>query len=129
MRIDPVWLLVVPALHSLQYLVVVWRFETNRARAAADAMEPSGMTILGRILRAKYQARLAGFAVLGIVLGFLLFWGIPVALDTIIKFPQETGRAFVFLFSFWVFVNVHHYFTDNVIWRSQNPETRRYLFG
>jgi len=28
-----------------------------------------------------------------------------------------------------VFVNVHHYFTDNVIWRSQNPETRRYLFG
>jgi hypothetical protein len=128
-RLDPVWLLVVPALHSLQYLVVVWRFETNRARAAADAMEPSGIPILGRILRAKYQARLAGFAVLGIVLGFLLFWGIPVALDTIIKFPQETGRAFVFLFSFWVFVNVHHYFTDNVIWRSQNPETRRYLFG
>jgi hypothetical protein len=27
--INPMWLLVVPALHSLQYLAVVWRFQTN----------------------------------------------------------------------------------------------------
>ncbi len=36
-RIDPLWLLVVPALHSLQYLVVVWRYEANYERGRDGA--------------------------------------------------------------------------------------------
>ena len=31
-RLDPLWFLVVPVLHSLQYLTVVWRFEANRQK-------------------------------------------------------------------------------------------------
>ncbi|TIV89834.1 MAG: hypothetical protein E5V74_30890, partial [Mesorhizobium sp.] len=36
-RINPLWLLVVPALHSLQYLAVVWRYQTNVERDVSDA--------------------------------------------------------------------------------------------
>lgn len=35
----------------------------------------------------------------------------------------------MFLFVFWIFINVHHYFLDNVIWRAENPETRQHLFA
>jgi hypothetical protein len=30
---------------------------------------------------------------------------------------------------FWIFINVHHYFLDNVMWRRENPDTGKYLFG
>ena len=38
-RVNPLWLLVVPALHSLQYLIVVWRYELNyeKSREGRDA--------------------------------------------------------------------------------------------
>jgi hypothetical protein len=35
----------------------------------------------------------------------------------------------MFLFVFWICINVHHYFLDNVMWRRENPDTRKYLFG
>ena len=38
--VDPLWLLVVPALHSLQYLVVVWRYELNYEKGREGASEP-----------------------------------------------------------------------------------------
>ena len=34
----------------------------------------------------------------------------------------------MFLFVFWIFINVHHYFLDNVMWRRENPDTKKYLF-
>ena len=39
------------------------------------------------------------------------------------------GPVVDFLFIGWTFINIHHYFIDNVIWRRDNPEARRYLFG
>ncbi|TIW78252.1 MAG: hypothetical protein E5V52_16550, partial [Mesorhizobium sp.] len=49
-RINPLWLLVVPALHSLQYLAVVWRYQTNVERDVSDATsdpEPKILSVLG----------------------------------------------------------------------------------
>jgi hypothetical protein len=34
----------------------------------------------------------------------------------------------LFLFTFWIFINIHHYFLDNVMWRRGNPEVSKYLF-
>jgi hypothetical protein len=127
--INPVWLLIVPALHSLQYLAVVSRFELNRAKDVPDAMDLAAPGMLHRLLPLRYQQRALGFAVAGIILGFLMFWGVPVLLETVVAYPRETERTMAFLFAAWVFVNVHHYFLDNVMWRSQNPETRKYLFA
>jgi hypothetical protein len=28
-----------------------------------------------------------------------------------------------------MFINIHHYFTDGVIWKISNPEVRRELFA
>ena len=115
-RLNPVVLIFIPALHSLQYLLIVWRFEINRtATVARSAMS------------AKW--RLAGFGAAGIILGYLGFRLVPKLLSGQVSYDQETFGTFVFLFIFWIFINVHHYVIDNVIWRGENPETRTYLFG
>ena len=35
--------------------------------------------------------------------------------------------VFVFIFVMWI--NIHHYFIDNVIWRRDNEDVRKYLFA
>jgi hypothetical protein len=115
-RLNPAVLIFIPALHSLQYLLIVWRFEINRTAAVSKSA-----------MSAKW--RLAGFVVSGMVLGYLGFWLVPKLLHGQVGYDQETFGPVVFLFIFWVFINVHHYAIDNVIWRGENPETRTYLFG
>ena len=72
---------------------------------------------------------LARFLVIGGILGAVGFWWAPVAVDTLSGYDQAVFGATLFLFIGWTFVNIHHYFIDNVIWRRDNPEARRYLFG
>lgn len=115
-RLNPVVFIFIPALHSLQYLLIVWRFEINRTAAVKKST-----------MSAKW--RLAGFGATGILLGYLGFRFVPQLLNGQVSYDQETFGTFVFLFIFWIFINVHHYVIDNVIWRGENPETRTYLFG
>jgi hypothetical protein len=42
-------------------------------------------------------------------------------------FGEEPGRAAPILLL--MFINIHHYFTDGVIWKISNPEVRRDLFA
>jgi hypothetical protein len=128
-KINPLWLLVTPALHSLQYLAVVWRFETNYATAlnspASDGRSGAGWNSA----QSRIRLHILVFIVIGCVAGFLGFWGIPLLLTAMAEAPQKALGAGVFLFSAWVFINVHHYFMDNVMWRRNNPDTKLYLFG
>jgi hypothetical protein len=128
-RWNMLWLLIVPALHSLQYLVVVARYRMNQERDREDAHEPPRPQPLGCIFRRRDQMRYAGFVGLGVILGYVGFWGAPEFLQAVIPYDRAMFGATVFLFVFWVFINVHHYFLDNVMWRSQNPDVRKYLFG
>jgi hypothetical protein len=109
-------LIFIPALHSLQYLVVVWRFEINRTAIQTKSLM-------------SRTWRLASFGTLGILLGYMGFWLLPRFLNGEINYDQQTFGPTVFLFVFWVFINVHHYVIDNVIWRGENPETGAVLFG
>jgi len=127
--IHPVWLLVVPALHSLQYLAVVYRFEWNRAGSTPDAGAPVTVPLLRLFLPMRRTARMAGFIVAGILLGAVMFWGAPLLISAMVAAPETMTRALPLLFAAWVFVNVHHYFIDSVIWRSDNPDARRHLFA
>lgn len=122
-KIDPLFVYITPALHSLQYLAVVWRFETNREYANGPAVAGGDASGGGP------KARLAAFAILGFVLGALGFWILPIALDKLVPYDQAVFGPHLFLFAFWIFINVHHYFMDNVIWRRDNPETKAYLFS
>ena len=125
--INPLWLLLTPALHSLQYLAVVARFETNYATANFARAVPSTGSVLRR---GKTRiAHLREFAIVSIVLGALGFWLAPLAMSAAMKQPQAALGAGVFLFAAWIFVNVHHYFMDNVMWRRDNPDSKQYLFA
>jgi hypothetical protein len=127
--INPLWLLVVPALHSLQYLVVVWRYELNYERGREGALEPLAVPLVERVFGSRYYASMTLFAATGLVIGYLGFWGVPRFLDSIVPYDKEVFGGTMFLFVFWIFINVHHYFLDNVMWRRENPDTRRYLFS
>jgi hypothetical protein len=125
--INPLWLLVVPALHSLQYLAVVWRYQTNVERDRADAVEDPKFKILS-ILGPLYRLRVLTFIVAGTILGALGFWLVPMALTALVPYDKQVLGSSLFLFIAWIFINVHHYFLDNVMWRRGNPEVSKYLF-
>ena len=42
-------------------------------------------------------------------------------------FGEEPGKVTPVLIL--MFINIHHYFTDGVIWKISNPEVRRELFA
>lgn len=126
-RINPLWLLVVPALHSLQYLAVVWRYQTNVERDVLDAArdpEPKILSVLGP----RYKLRVWGFIIGGAALGYLGFWLIPFMLTALVPYDKQVLGSSLFFFIVLVFINVHHYFLDNVMWRRGNPEVSKYLF-
>lgn len=72
---NPIWFLVGPSLHSLQYLAVVWRYQIGYEMDRSGARE----LLLG--FGKMYQVNVALFVVLGVILGFLGFWAIPVLLQ------------------------------------------------
>lgn len=112
---DPVMLLWYPMLHSLQYLAVVWRFEINRTCSIQSPVRP--------------VLRLILFLSLGLFLGHIGFWTLPEMLNTHLDFPPEIFGHSLFLFTFWIFINIHHYFIDAVMWRRGNHEVGQYLFN
>lgn len=117
-RYEPMALLFVPAFHSLQYLLIVGRYEVNRNRALADGAVTR--TVKGSMLR---------FALTTVILGLTGFWFVPATLDYVVNYDRAVLGGTVFLFMFWIVINVHHYLLDNVIWRRENPETGAHLFA
>jgi hypothetical protein len=118
--VDPLVRYVIPALHSIQYLYFVWLMKRNEARAE------EGPPSFGRPVHVRVGALL--LAAIG--LGWLLFHGAPDFLDAAFV-SRAKVRATVdplgetpFVATFYVFVNVHHFFMDHVIWRRENPDTR-----
>lgn len=111
MRLNPIVLIVVPALHSLQYLTIVKRYQTNRHAAGASKSS----------WRAQYGR--------SIVLGLAMFLAVPILLDRTVSFDEAALGALPFSFMFMIGINVHHYFLDNVMWRRGNPEVSEHLFA
>jgi hypothetical protein len=125
LNVDPLFLLVIPACHSLQYLLVVWRYQLNADRARARDAQASG----GRRLTANVAARFASFLLTGLVVGYVGFWGLPRLLGSTLPVDESLFGPTLFVFVCWIFINTHHYFLDNVMWRRGNPDTGRYLFS
>ena len=73
-------------------------------------------------------AGLARFVIAGGALGFAGFWIAPVTIDALSGYDRAVFGATLFLFIGWTFINLHHYFMDNVIGRRENPETLRHRF-
>ena len=108
-------------------MTVVWRFQINRELERDDALDLPAGRLGRRMFRNRTRLRMMSWFIAAFVLGLLGFWFVPLILQAAI--PVGVSGTGVFLFAFWVFINVHHYFIDNVIWRSENPEVKKYLFG
>ena len=130
-RLDPAVILVVPMFHSLQYLVVVWRYQLNfessgHRRRAVEGTDPRDAWKWTARLR-TVPARFARFVLVGGLLGFAGFWFAPLFVDALSAYDQAIFGTTLFLFIGWTFINIHHYFIDAVMWRRENVETRRHL--
>lgn len=105
------YLLATPFFHSLQYLAFVYKTEDGR--------------LSGNPSRSK---EIWGTAVIAglIVAGFLSFELGPNLLDKTLQTEALFKFAFFFVAA-QVFINVHHYFIDNALWRFNDPEVKKYL--
>ena len=122
--IDPLMRYVIPALHSVQYLYFVWLLKRNEARAS------EGPPTFGR----PAAVRVGFLAVTAVALGWVLLRGGPEFLDAVLVAPSDRRLATTndfgptpYFAALFVFVNIHHYFMDAVIWRRDNPETRHLI--
>ena len=116
--VDPLVLYMAPALHSLQYLYFVWLLKRNEAKSRT-----------GEPWFESPRQKLGVLAVGALGLGWLLFHGAPEALDAMFADPPKIGLGTSlgptpYFAGLYAFVNLHHYFMDNVIWRRENPQTR-----
>ncbi|MGK3996922.1 hypothetical protein [Sorangium sp. So ce1024] len=121
--LDRLMVYMIPALHSVQYLYFVWLLRRNEAR------EAEGPPTFGK----PTAQRLAVLAASAVALGWLLLRGVPAFLDGALMM-RASGREAIaglgetpYLAAIYVFVNIHHYFMDSVIWRRDNPDTRYLL--
>jgi hypothetical protein len=123
---NPIFVLFIPAFHSLQYLAVVWRYEINYLQDETEKKLEKN-ALINR--RRSFLIRFSIFVGVGLILGYLFFWGIPQYLDAKVEYNKTVFGTALFLFCSWIFINIHHYFIDNVIWRRENPLVKKYLFG
>ena len=106
---NPYYFLIIPFFHSLQYFLF------------------SGAYTKNKIIK-KENKRLEFFKWWGIafILGALMFDFVPKFLDSVIL--VENGiTPNLFLLSFILFINIHHYFIDSVIWKGTNKDVRENL--
>jgi hypothetical protein len=123
---EPVLGVLIPAMHSLQYLLIVWRFQLNVEHAKPDGAESIKTPAFAPT---KASARFGLFLLLGIALGLLGFWLLPSLLDAFVPYDHAQYGSSLFFFVLIIFINIHHYFIDNAMWRKENPHTLRHLFA
>jgi hypothetical protein len=114
---DPKAIFWIQIAHALQYLAFPIRVELNRSR---QVMTRSAARVGTHM--ALYGAGL-------IAVSYLVAQVVPGrAMDAVANiFGEEPGRVTPVLLL--IFINIHHYFTDGVIWKISNPEVRKELFA
>lgn len=114
---DPKALFWVQIAHALQYLVFPIRVEMNRT-----AREPTTSP-------RRFAAHMFAYGVGLLGVSYIVSQVVPASAMSVVGnvFGEEPGRAAPILIL--MVINIHHYFTDGVIWKISNPEVRRELFA
>jgi hypothetical protein len=109
-------LFVVQIAHALQYLIFPMRVEMNRTRRRAASRE--------RVIRhmAVYLVMLLAASIVAAVL-------FPMGAMAVVTNWLGSRPGQVTGFAILAFLNIHHYFTDGVVWKLRNPAVREDLFG
>ena len=117
---DPKALFWIQIAHAIQYLSFPIRVEMNRTLAdVKSAARASGRFALHMAL---YGAGL-------LAVSYLMAQVVPASAMSVVGdlFGEEPGKVAPILIL--MFINIHHYFTDGVIWKISNPEVRKELFA
>jgi hypothetical protein len=109
--------------HAVQYLVFPARVEANVTQNALAAVPGPRRWWQSVGMHMTFYA----LGLLGI--SGLISVGVPSASMAVIgrMFDEEVARSAPILVL--LFINIHHYFTDGVIWKISNPEVRKELFA
>jgi hypothetical protein len=118
---DPRALFWVQIAHALQYLAFPLRVELNDA-AARQQRHPARAALPVAVHAAAYGALL-------LAASWVVAQLVPVALMGAVgrAFGEAPGNAAPILLL--AFINIHHYFTDGVLWKLRNPEVQQQLFA
>lgn len=114
----------VPFFHCLQYLLFV--FEIKKSEPVQISIDATNNTT-GFFHRNK---KLIYFFSISVMTGVLFFNIIPNWLNqyfTEQKVWPTNYSPLAFTAIIYSFINIHHYFIDNVIWKYENPSVRKYL--
>ncbi len=116
----PLWVYMTPLWHSAQYLLFVWAYKRGERQYLIDH---------GEMQNEEARERLRKFVLISFLMGILMFTGVPRTLEWLTgDVALALGILLPFLYGFDIFINIHHYFIDNVIWRKQNKEVGQYVF-
>jgi hypothetical protein len=105
------YFLLTPLFHSLQYLAFVYKMEDTRLKSGPNREVRATALVIGIVLA-----------------GWLAFEFVPNSLDNAVG-TFSAWNMFFFFTAAMLFINIHHYFIDNVLWRFRDPEVRAYLLS
>jgi hypothetical protein len=111
-------LFIVQIAHAIQYLIFPFRVEVNRTTRSLGA---APRQLIALYIAGYLLALLAGSILAGIALPL---GAMAVVTDWIGSRPGQ-----VVGFAISAFFNIHHYFTDGVVWKLRDPAVRADLFG
>ena len=114
---DPRAIFWIQIAHAIQYLAFPIRVEINRSSAGTGR---SAARLVGNMV--LYGAGL-------LAVSYVITQVVPSATMGVVGeiFGEEPANAAPVLIL--MFINIHHYFTDGVIWKISNPEVRKELFA
>ncbi len=127
--LHPEWALIIPLFHSLQYIMFVTAYKRGASRKLLHAIGLSEQDIPRNREARKIRSKRQEFYAWSFMLGLLSFYAIPAMLDVYqVGTYHRMAPSIFFLLLFQIFINIHHYFIDNIIWRRENKEVGEYLF-
>jgi len=114
---DPKAIFWIQIAHAIQYLSFPVRVEINRT--ATSLAKSTG----------KLGVHMAIYAAALLVVSYVVAQVVPgTAMSAVANvFGEQPGKVAPVLIL--MFINIHHYFTDGVIWKISNPEVRQELFA
>ena len=121
--------------HSLQYIPFVLRYKINESKTSGysgktsgENNDPDNAHLVHDAAKFSPEFLIFRFILLALFLGFLGFHAVPMLFDAVIPYDKDLYGPTLFMFMFVVFINIHHYFIDNVLWRKENKNISQYLF-
>lgn len=118
----PHFFVLIPFFHSLQYLTFVLAYYKNKSL-------DQNRNLTGKLWRKQNLWMIARPILFAVVVGALAFRFIPLALDKSVNYDQALLGSMFFIFAFENLLNIHHYFIDNLIWRSSQSDVKKYILA